>query len=543
MRTMTKTKIYSFLFLLAAVAVFGQQKQLQTSIDSTKIRIGSQANLTLKATVDTSVTVSFPEGKTFGQLEVIESYPVDTLRKGAIYELVKKYGLTQFDSGRYVIPSLPVIINNKSVKSDSLNLEVTPIKVDTLKQKMFDIKDVATGQGRSWLWLYIFIGLIVAGGLGYGIYWFLKNRKKQLPEVEEVVYTSPIEKATSQLQNLEKENLLERGEVKDYYSKLTDIARVYIEEAIHVPAMESTTSELIEAMRAATRRKKMNLSQDTFEQLEKVLRTADMVKFAKSKPLDFEIAEDRQKIEKTIVVIDRSIPEEVEEEEDHSAVWLEMQRKKKLKKRRTLIVSIGTFVVAFVLAFYGVSTAINKSGIFGVPTQELFEGEWIKSEYGFPGVTVETPRVLMRVDAEKVVPKEAMAFIKEMNMFMYGELFDDIYIVVSTASYKQPAEIDLNKAVDGVVKTWEVLGAQNILLKTEEFQTEGGISGIRSYGTMTIPHAITKKPVRAYYELFLFKQQQGLQQVLVMYKDGDEYAPQILERIKKSIELRNLNQQ
>src|SRR5690606_38100833 len=147
-----------------------------------------------------------------------------------------------------------------------------------------------------------------------------------LPEVEEVVYTSPIEKATSQLQNLEKENLLERGEVKDYYSKLTDIARVYIEEAIHVPAMESTTSELIEAMRAATRSKKMNLSQDTFEQLEKVLRTADMVKFAKSKPLDFEIAEDRQKIEKTIVVIDRSIPEEVEEEEDLSAVWLEMQR-------------------------------------------------------------------------------------------------------------------------------------------------------------------------------------------------------------------------
>ena len=542
MRTMTKTKIYSFLFLLAAVAVFGQQKQLQTSIDSTKIRIGSQANLTLKATVDTSVTVSFPEGKTFGQLEVIESYPVDTLRKGAIYELVKKYGLTQFDSGRYVIPSLPVIINNKSVKSDSLNLEVTPIKVDTLKQKMFDIKDVATGQGRSWLWLYILIGLIVAGGLGYGIYWFLKNRKKQLPKVEEVVYTSPIEKATSQLQNLEKENLLERGEVKDYYSKLTDIARVYIEEAIHVPAMESTTSELIEAMRAATRRKKMSLSQDTFEQLEKVLRTADMVKFARSKPLDFEIAEDRQKIEKTIVVIDRSIPEEKEEDKDHTALWLEMQQKKKQKKQRRIIIASSVAAAIIIIGFLGYR-AVRSSGVFGVPTQELFEGEWIKSEYGFPGVTVETPRVLMRVDAEKVVPKEAMAFIKEMNMFMYGELFDDIYIVVSTASYKQPAEIDLNKAVDGVVKTWEVLGAQNILLKTEEFQTEGGISGIRSYGAMTMPHAITKKPVRAYYELFLFKQQQGLQQVLVMYKDGDEYAPQILERIKKSIELRNLNQQ
>lgn len=538
---MTKTKLYTVFFLLAAVTMFGQQKQLQTSIDSTKIRIGSQANLILKATVDTSVTVSFPEGKTFGQLEVLESYPVDTISKGAIYELVKKYGLTQFDSGRYVIPPLPVVINNKSIKSDSIKLEVTSIKVDTLKQKMFDIKDVANEESGSKLWLYILLGILLAAGIAYGVYWFLKKRKVQQKEPEPV-YTSPIEKATAQLQSLEKENLLGRGEIKDYYSKLTDIARIYIEEAIHVPAMESTTTELIEAMRAATLRKKMSLSQDTFEQLEKVLRTADMVKFAKSRPLDFEIAEDRNKIEKTIVVIDKSIPEEKEEDVDHTALWLEIQRKKKLKKRRTIIIAASIAATVLIIGFFGYR-AVRNSGVFGVPTEQLLEGEWVKSEYGFPGVTVETPRVLKRMDNDKIMPKESMALIKDLQMFMYGELFDDIYIAVGTTTFKQPAEIDLNAGVEGVVKTWEVQGAQNILLKTEEFQTEGGISGIRSYGTMTMPHAITKKPVRAYYELFFFKQQQGVQQVVVLYKDGDEYAPKILERIKNSIELRNLNQQ
>src|SRR4051812_39368819 len=121
---MIRTTLYTLLFLLAGITVFGQQKQVQASIDSTKIRIGSQVNLTLKTKVDTSAKVNFPEDKNFGQLEVIESYPVDTIRDGAMYELVKKYGLTQFDSGRYVIPSLPVFINNKNIKTDSLLVEV-----------------------------------------------------------------------------------------------------------------------------------------------------------------------------------------------------------------------------------------------------------------------------------------------------------------------------------------------------------------------------------------------------------------------------------
>jgi hypothetical protein len=53
---------------------------------------------------------------------------------------------------------------------------------------------------------------------------------------------------------------------------LTDIARNYIEEAIEIPAMESTTSELIEALRIASMKKKMALSQETIENLEKVLK-------------------------------------------------------------------------------------------------------------------------------------------------------------------------------------------------------------------------------------------------------------------------------
>jgi len=537
---MIRTTLYTLLFLLAGITVFGQQKQVQASIDSTKIRIGSQVNLTLKTKVDTSAKVNFPEGKNFGQLEVIESYPVDTIRDGAMYELVKKYGLTQFDSGRYVIPSLPVFINNKNIKTDSLLIEVNDIKVDTLKQKMFDIKPVLKAKSNSAFWLWLLVILVALGAVGYGVWYFIKHRKKPEPKAKKEEIITPIERATRELKELEQKDLLSKGAVKDYYSQLTDIARVYIEEAIHVPAMESTTSELIEAMRAAVLKKRMNLTQETFEQLEKILRTADMVKFAKSRPLDFEIAEDRNRIEKTIVVIDRSIPEEKEEDDIHTQLWLEAQAKKKAKQKRNRIIAVVSFVVSFAAAYFIASYGVTyvKDKIFGNNSKELLEGDWVKSEYGYPSVIIETPKVLRRKDASGLVAPELKSKIKNMSMFEYGSMFGKFYVTLSTCTYKEQIEVDLNGALEGGLKAMEAQGATNILVKSEDFSTDKGITGIRAYGNMTLPDPITKKPVRAYYEILLFKQSQGLQQIMILHEEGDEYAMQILERVKNSVELR-----
>lgn len=540
---MTKTKLYTFLLLLFAVAVFGQQKRLETSIDSTKIKIGSQFNLTLKATVDSTSAVGFPEGKTFGQLEVLESYPTDTIKKGALYELIKKYGLTQFDSGRYVVPGLPVIIDGEPFQSDSLAIEVTNVKVDTLKQKMYDIKDVATADSKmSWLWLYILLGIAAIGVAGFFAYRYFKNRKVE-PKQAPVVFKSPIEKATIQLRNLESKELLQKGAIKDYYSELTDIARTYIEEAIHVPAMESTTSELIEAMRQAVMRKRMSLSRETFEELERVLRTADMVKFAKSKPMEFEVAEDRNRIEKTIVVIDKSIPEEKEEDEEHTLAWLEKQRQKKAKRKRNIIIggSIGLVVAVIVgfLVFKGMSFIKDNFS----PTNELLEGQWVKSEYGNPGVIIETPKVLKRQNTEKMVPKDAAAIVKDMEIFSYGIMFSNFNVMVSTVSYKQQVDIKLDMLFDDTAKQWEAMKVKDILVKQESFSTADGAEGLRAFGSMIMPNPLSDDGVKYDYEILYFKQANGVQQVTMVYPTTDEYAPKVVDRIKNSVEFRKRTQQ
>lgn len=539
-------KLVTFLLLILSAAVFAQQPQLETSMDSTSIKIGSQANLILKTTdVDTAATVNFPEGKNFGQLEVLESYPVDTVVKGAKYDLIKKYGLTQFDSGRYVLPRLSVFINDKQFRADSLALVVNPVQVDTLKQKMYDIKDVSTAESKSLLWLWILIGVVVAAGIAFGVWWFIKKNReaKNKPKEEEVHYESPIEKATTHLKSLENKAFLQRGEVKDYYSELTDIARTYIEEAIHIPAMESTTAELIEAMRQAVRRKNMKLNQETFEELERVLRNADLVKFAKMRPVEYEIAEDRNRIEKTIVVIDQSIPEEKEEDDEHTLAWLEAQRKKEKQKRknRNIVIAIVSVVVVLGATFYFVGRNVMRNYITGIPTQELLEGDWVKSSYGNPPVTIETPKVLKRQDPEQVLPKDAMAVLKDMQMFTYGAMADDFYVVLTTMHYKAQTNIPLDKVAEASLRMMESRGATNVLVKTESFSTPDGITGLRAYGNLSTTNLVTKKPVRMYYEILVFGQDNGIQQINIMHKEGDEYAPKILDRVKESIEITKLN--
>ncbi|KAF2332732.1 MAG: hypothetical protein REI96_00800 [Flavobacterium nitrogenifigens] len=543
-----KFKLYIFLLLFSTM-IFAQQKQVETSIDTTKNKIGAEFKLTLKTVVTSTAKVEFPKLKNIGPLEVIQSYPIDTVKKDATnYELIKKYGLTQFDSGRYTIPSVKILIDKKPFYSDSIKVEVANVKVDTLQQKMYDIKDISTvDEGIGNWWIYVLIALAIIG-IGAFVYWYVK--KRQLKKIEEEVYKTPIEKATSLLNNLEQKELVQKGEIKEYYSELTDIARNYIEEAIHIPAMESTTSELIAAIRTASTQKKMTLTPETVENLERVLRQADLVKFAKSKPLDFEIKEDKNKIQKVILTLDNAIPTEVPEDIEDQLLN-EAQRQKQiqaqLKKQRNARIGYAVATIILLLfattTFFVVTKGFNyvKDNIIGHPSKELLEGEWVKSAYGNPAVLIETPKVLKRLDAQKALPKEAMALIKEMQLFTYGSLIDNFYVTVSTSKFKQPTDIDLNKTLEGTLKIIEAQGGQNIIVKQEDFQTNEGIQGIKGYGTMTVLNPATKTSTKAYYELLLFKQDQGLQQIMILHEEGDTYANEITTRILNSVELQRAN--
>ncbi len=541
-------KYISLLLLLLSTTFFAQQKRLVTSIDTTKNKIGAEFKLTIKTDVDTLSKVVFPKLKNIGALEVIRSYPIDTVKNNDRYELIKKYGLTQFDSGKYSIPSVKIIINNKPYYSDSLKVEVANVVVDTLKQKMYDIKDIVAVEDTIGDWWKYLLAIVIIAGIGALVYWFVKKQQKK--KIEEEVYKTPIEKATNLLNNLEKKELWQKGEIKSYYSELTDIARNYIEEAIEIPAMESTTSELIAGLRAASVKKKMTVSQETIENLERVLKQADLVKFAKSKPVEYEITEDRNKIQKAILTLDNAIPVEVEIEEDtllneaQKQKQIQIQLKKKRNKRIAITVASVLFLLLATTAYFVATKGFTyvKDNILGHPTKELLESEWVKSEYGNPGIVIETPKVLKRIDLTKSLPKNGMALIKEMNSFAYGSVLDNFYLMVSTYKYKQDSTaVDLKKSMEVSLQALESQGAQNMIVKQEDFQTPEGVTGIKGYGTFTRINEGTRSSEKLYYELLLFSQDGGLQQIMIFHEEGDLYANEISERVLNSVELKQVS--
>ena len=539
-------KVY-LLLLLFSTAFFAQQKRVVTSIDTTKNKIGAEFKLTVKTSVDTLSKVDFPKLKNIGALEVIRSYPIDTIKNNDRYELIKKYGLTQFDSGKYTIPSIKILINSKPYMTDSISVEVANVQVDTLKQKMYDIKDIVPVKSSigDW-WKYLLILALILG-IGVLVYWFVKKQQKK--KIEEEVYKTPIEKATSLLNTLEQKELWQKGEVKAYYSELTDIARNYIEEAIDIPAMESTTSELILGLRAASVRKKMTVSPETIENLERVLKQADLVKFAKSKPVEYEITADRNKIQKAILTLDSSIPVEVEIEEDtllneaQKQKQIQIQLKKKRSRRILIAVASVVFLLLATTTYFIVTKGFDyvKDTIIGHPTKELLEAEWIRSTYGNPGVTIETPKVLRRIDLTKSLPKNGLQLVKEMQSFAYGSFVDNFYLMVSTIKYKQEAEIDLKKSMEVTLQTLESQGAQNMIVKQEDFDTKEGVTGLKSYGTFSRFNVNSKSSEKLYYEIVLFSQEGGLQQIMIFHEEGDSYANEISDRVLSSVELIQLS--
>lgn len=544
-----KNLLYIFLISIG-FGCFAQQKQIETSVDSTKIRIGSQFHLILKTKVDTTSAVIFPKEQMFGALEVLEDYPTDTIidkKDRAKFELIKKYGLTQFDSGRYVIPQLKVLINNKPFLTDSLFIEVTNIQVDTLKQPLYDIKDViADNQASSmkW-WMWVLIGLaLIGGGIWTLLQW--KKNKKSNPKESEVVYT-PIEKATIGLKKLEEKQLIEKGAIKDYYSELTDIARTYLEEAVKIPAMENTTAELVENLKRTALKRKLAFSDEMISSLEKVLKQADLVKFAKSKPLDFEIVEDRNSVEKTLRTMHGIIPLKTPEEEEaerNEELRLELERKRRKKKMISNISFAAGIVIVVGLAYWVATSGIStiKSKFFGSPTTAFLTSEWITSEYGNPPVKIETPKVLKRMQSSDLIPQEMKPLFKEVTMFGEGAMLGDYYIMVSTMKFQEQAQqqtsqIDLNLVLDGNYAMWEKQGAKNILMQKEQYQTQGGIEGMKAYGTLDFLNPITKSSTKVYYEMLVFKQAKGIQQIVAIIKESDPNKKEIIDRIINSVEL------
>lgn len=515
------------------------QPEITSKVDTTNIKIGEQIHFTVTVEVDSTAQVFFPEGQTFSPLETVQAFKTDTTRKKDRITLQKIYALTQFDSGSYVLPAQRIEINGTGFFTDSLKVDVATVPVDTVNQKMYDIKPLISVQkSNSAFWKILLIVLLIAGIAAGLIYWFI-IRKKPLTEEEKVALLPPYDRALLELKRLENSKYLIQDKYKVYYSELTAIVRSYLEEEVHISALESTTSELIKKLELLQDAGELKLHDNTIKQFEKTLQTADLVKFARSKPLTSVAEQDRKAIEEIVVKTKEALPEPTEEDLLEQEEYQEVIAQKKRKKKIISIVSAAAIVLLVSLG--GLITYLGPSYVWdtitGHPTKTLLEGEWVSSSYGYPPIIVETPEVLIRQEVK--LPPDAKANIKELQAFMYRSKKGLLTIGTTSTTLNKPEEPDFNQVVEQILKNFEDQGAKNIITKQEEFVTVSGVKGIKVFGRgkFAVPGG-SKELVSGQYTIILFGGNGFQQQLILSWLDDDTYAEEIVNRIIGSLEVK-----
>jgi hypothetical protein len=251
---------------------------LKATIDKQKILIGEPIQLMLEATVPGNTPLTWPALDSLPHFDFLEKGKVDsTIRAGERY--YRQYmTVTSFDSGTWAIPRLPFQEGHKVYFSDSVRIEVGYTKLDPSKD-FHDIKDiieVPNPFARWFGWIVAAIALICLAL----VIWLIRKKKilKTRIAAAQATRLSPYEEAMQQLKELQQQSLAGDGSVKVYYSRLTDILRVFLLRRLNISSMAETSEELIGQLR------RLSMPPEQFAALAETLRMSDFVKFAKYQP-------------------------------------------------------------------------------------------------------------------------------------------------------------------------------------------------------------------------------------------------------------------
>jgi hypothetical protein len=288
-----RKKIIYILFFLVTFG-FAQNPVVNSQVETSSIRIGEQFQF--KISVNGTENVILPKMVLKG-LEIIDSAKVDTINN----MLIQKYILTGFDSGAFYIPQQQVFVRNQAYFTDSLLINVATVEIDTTKIKKYPIKSI---KSEPYVFddfkMYIYLLLAALAIIVFWINYFVIRKRKVQEEKPLYKMLPPFEEAIYKLNELDSKLLWQNNHVKEYYSELTEIVRNYIERELQVPALEKTTDEIIEMLRDFQNANTINTSKETIKKLKELLQEADLVKFAKSKPMSIEIEEDRKDAQEII---------------------------------------------------------------------------------------------------------------------------------------------------------------------------------------------------------------------------------------------------
>ena len=309
-------KSFSVIILLIfCTTVNAQTISVGASTDTTDYLVGDFINYEIEVVTHEDVEVLPPLlPDTLTHLELISREKPVVTDDGKSQTTFYKFILAGYDSVTAVIPAVTIEYRTgndstlKKIETDSVVVNVHTLPVSTAEE----IKDVKSPLLIAYDWklllLWIGIGIII---LALANYFYRRYKKKKAAQTveERIIVIPPHVKAFRALEELEREQLWQKGRIKDYHSRITEIIREYFEERFDLHALELTTSETMLHLRGIKESEK--ILDVTFD----FLSNADLVKFAKFQPLE-SVNEEMMKQARNIVqstILEESVIEEEKE--------------------------------------------------------------------------------------------------------------------------------------------------------------------------------------------------------------------------------------
>ena len=279
---------------LVAAAVFfsapvwAQKPRISASADTTSGLIGDHIRLFIDVRVPFTCKTIWPKitDTLSKNIEVISRSGPDSAadRAASMMNYSDTLLLTCFDSGSFFIPPLGFIFicgaEADTSYTPAIPLYVNTVYVDT-SQNMRDIKPPL----RAYItleeiipWVLVLGGILILGGVVFFV--IRKLRKKRKKSSVDVLAGMPVhEWALAEIEKLRSARLWQAGQLKQYYTRLTEILRFYIRERYRIDATEMITDEIVTEMQTILKK------DGTLLQLSQILDLADRVKFARFSPL------------------------------------------------------------------------------------------------------------------------------------------------------------------------------------------------------------------------------------------------------------------
>ena len=311
---------------------------VKATIEPIEMLIGEQAQITLQVQTDGNAKIEWPSLQPRQMLVP----GVEVIGTQQLSETTMLITLTSFDGALYHLPPLKVKVNGKEQKTADLALKVVEVEVDTTQMnKFFPPKDVQDNpfQWSDWataFWLSVLMLVLMA--LTYYLFLRLRDNKPIMASIKIVKRLLPHQKAMKEIEQIKADKMVTSENQKEYYTKLTDTLRKYIEERYGFSAMEMTSAEIIERLTAAG-------DQQGLDELRQLFTTADLVKFAKYSTM---INENDANLVSAIDFINQTKlenqPTEEVQKPQLSAADVRSQKERRILK--LVIWTLGTLVLA-----------------------------------------------------------------------------------------------------------------------------------------------------------------------------------------------------